>query len=128
PTATVICSRAPMMEASWRQARRRYGVQSANHPKMRAARREWLVLAGPSQGRAQYAHHRSTNQSRATGGAEPGQASRLSGAGAASSQVIERGIEPRLRCLRHFLGARPPRLFVLELLRTRSTAGVLDCT
>src|SRR5262249_49965098 len=31
--------------------------------KMRAARREWLFLAGPSQGQAQYAHHHSTSHS-----------------------------------------------------------------
>src|SRR5262245_48799549 len=32
----------------------------------RAARREWLILAGPSPGRAHDAHHRSTSRRRAT--------------------------------------------------------------
>ena len=100
---------------------------------MRAARREWLVLAGPSQGRAQYAHHRSTSRP-SDERVEPGStwlnlaqlgSTCLSSfcAGRRSGQVIERGIELRLRHLRLFLGARLPRLFVLALFQLAHVLG-----
>ena len=68
--------------------------------KMRAARREWLVLAGPLR-------------------VAPFRRRRRSG------QVIEHGIELRLRRLQLFPGARLPRLIVFALLALADEFGPL---
>ena len=57
-----ISSSAPVSDALL--ARSAFVRRKYPNLKMRAGRREWLVLAGQSQGRAQYAHPRSTSHPR----------------------------------------------------------------